>query len=77
MDKAFDQASIKLTLRDGLAKGYWTIENLDRPSAGWAANENVWLRHPLNVAKTHRPHDNLLREPQEDISNDDDFYAAL
>lgn len=73
MEKAFDQSSIRLTLRDGLAKGYWTLENLDQPSAGWAANERAWRRHPLNISGRHRPHDNLLREP----IGDDEFYASL
>jgi len=73
MEKAFDQASIRLTLRDGLAKGYWTLENLDQPSIGWSACENTWRRHPLNISGRHRAHDNLLREP----ISDDEFYASL
>ena len=73
MEKAFDQASIRLTLRDGIAKGYWTLENLDQPSAGWQLCERQWRRHPLNISMTHRPHENLVREPEDD----DAFYKSL
>jgi hypothetical protein len=31
MKRTFDTASAVKTLRDGLAKGYWTLEDLDTP----------------------------------------------
>ena len=73
MEKAFEQASIKLTLRDGLAKGYWTQENLDQPSAGWTECERTWRRHPLNISAKHRAYENLIR----DTEDDGDFYSSL
>jgi hypothetical protein len=65
MKPAFDQSTVALTLRQGLEKGYWTLENLDTPSAGWQLCERQWRRHPLNIKSTHRLHRNLLRD-QED-----------
>lgn len=73
MKPAFDQSSVLLTLRNGLEKGYWTLENLDQPSGGWQLCERQWRRHPLNVSMTHRPHENLVREPEDD----DAFYQSL
>ena len=31
----FDKASLIHTLKDGIKKGYWTLEQLDTPPAGW------------------------------------------
>ena len=41
-----DITSTIKTLRDGIAKGYWTLEDLDKPPPG-------------SISKTHR---NLLRD---------------
>jgi len=65
MKQAFDQSTVALTLRDGINKGYWTLENLDQPSAGWQANERAGRLHPLNIKSKHRLHRNRLRD-QED-----------
>jgi hypothetical protein len=65
MKPAFDQSSILLTLRNGLEKGYWTLENLDSPSGGWQLNERQWRKHPLNRQSTHRLHRNLLRNEED------------
>lgn len=35
MEAAFDQTSVIKTLKDGIKKGYWTLEDLDTPSSGW------------------------------------------
>ena len=34
MQKLFD-ASVLQTLKDGIEKGYWTLEDLDKPPPGW------------------------------------------
>ena len=46
MKQLQDTASTIKTLRDGIAKGYWTLEDLDTPP-------------PSSISKNHR---NLLRE---------------
>ena len=46
MNPLQDITSTIKTLRDGIAKGYWTLEDLDTPPPG-------------SISKTHR---NLLRE---------------
>ena len=35
MERIFDQASVIKLLKDGIKKGYWTLEDLDKPSPGW------------------------------------------
>ena len=34
MEKLFDASVLKI-LKDGIKKGYWTLEDLDRPPPGW------------------------------------------
>ena len=34
MQKLFD-ASVLQILKDGIKKGYWTLEDLDKPPPGW------------------------------------------
>ena len=72
MDKAFDQASTIKTLRDGIAKGYWTLEDLDTESP----DSRYWRKQALRnvpvsdhgTACFMKPHRNLLREhPDEPI----------
>jgi hypothetical protein len=65
MKPAFDQSSVILTLRNGLERGYWTLEQLDQPSGGWAQCERSWRRHRLNIKNTHRMHRNLLRTEED------------
>jgi hypothetical protein len=64
MKKAFDITSVRLTLRDGIAKGYWTLEQLDTPSMGWQENAKTFrLNHP----KYPQPeYVNPLRTPDPD-----------
>ncbi len=45
MKRLYNLSSVLSTLRKGIAKGYWTLEDLDKPPPG-------------NVSKTFR---NLLR----------------
>jgi len=61
MENPFDESSVRLTLRNGIEKGYWTLEQLDRPSGGWSLAEREWRSHVLNMKNTHRAHRNLLR----------------
>ena len=35
MEKVFDRISVMKTLKDGIKKGYWTLEDLDKPSPLW------------------------------------------
>ena len=72
MDKAFDTASVIKTLRDGIAKGYWTLEDLDQESP----DSRYWRKQALRnvpvgdhgTAFFMKPHKNLLREnPDEPI----------
>jgi len=60
MKKAFDPTSVRLTLRKGIEKGYWTLEDLDRPSMGWAENAKTFrVHHPKYPQPEYK---NLLRE---------------
>ena len=72
MDKAFDLASTIKTLRDGISKGYWTLEDLDTESP----DSRYWRKQSLRnvpvsdhgTACFMKPHRNLLREhPDEPI----------
>ena len=60
MEKAFDIHSVLLTLRQGIEKGYWTLEQLDQPSMGWRLNAKSFaLHYPKYKQPSHR---NLLRD---------------
>jgi hypothetical protein len=64
MKKAFDMNSARLTLRDGIAKGYWTLEQLDQPSPGWQQNAKSFRLH---YPKYPQPeYVNPLRTPDPD-----------
>jgi len=55
-----DQKSIIEILQAGIEKGYWTLDVLDYPSAGWTANTRVdrrFFRDGYNGIQ----HRNLLR----------------
>ena len=34
MEKLFDVSVLQI-LKDGIKKGYWTLEDLDKPTPGW------------------------------------------
>ena len=53
----------KQILKDGVAKGYWTLENLDQPSPGWVSNTRVDARMFPDGYKGIQ-HRNLLRDPE-------------
>ena len=72
MEQAFDISSTIKTLRDGIAKGYWTLEDLDTESP----DSRYWRKQALRnvpvsdhgTACFMKPHRNLLREhPDEPI----------
>jgi hypothetical protein len=72
MEKAFNQSSVIKTLRDGIEKGYWTLEDLDEPSpgsvlarriTGMTSQGNVSMIKPYML----RPHRNLLRQAPADV----------
>ena len=72
MEQAFDISSTIKTLRDGIAKGYWTLEDLDQESPDSAYWRKESLRNvPVSdhgTACFMKPHRNLLREnPDEPI----------
>ena len=52
---------VQKQLQDGIAKGYWTLEQLDKPSAGWIANTRVDLR-TFPDGYQGIEHRNLLRD---------------
>ena len=63
MEKAFDITSVRLTLRQGIAKGYWTMHQLDQPSPGWAENAKRFrLHHPNYQQHEYR---NPLRDDEQ------------
>ena len=62
MQHAFDPTSVRLTLRKGIEKGYWTLEQLDQPSMGWEENAERFRRHyPKYEQPVYR---NLLRDEE-------------
>lgn len=67
MKPAFDLTSVRLTLRQGIEKGYWTIEQLDQPSPYWSENSKRFRLHHPNYRQ--QEYQNLLR-------NDDQLPKA-
>ena len=72
MEQAFDISSTIKTLRDGIAKGYWSLEDLDQESP----DSRYWRKQALRnvpvsdhgTACFMKPHRNLLRDhPDEPI----------
>ena len=47
MERAFDQVAVIKLLKDGIKKGYWTLEDLDKPSQGWKEVVDTCNGHPL------------------------------
>jgi len=75
MKLTFVQLSASKILRDGIAKGYWTLEDLDNPPPGTKLNLAEFRRHPMAVNYTGRfpEYKNLLRVSgkTEEIPEDD------
>ena len=76
MKKSFDYASACKILRDGVEKGYWTLEDLDKAPPGTAENIKEYKRFLassgyVGVVPEYR---NLLREsPKTEEIPEDDF----
>ena len=49
MEKIFDRISVIKLLKDGIKKGYWTLEDLDKPSPQWKEVVDTCNGHPLYV----------------------------
>jgi hypothetical protein len=75
MKKSFDLVAACKILRDGIAKGYWTLDDLDKAPPGTAMNLAEFRRHPMakNYTGQFPEYRNLLREASdsEDIPEDD------
>ena len=64
MKPLYDISSVCRTLRDGIAKGYWTEENLNHPSAGRILLEQEMKTHKVVELRSFQllPHRNLLND---------------
>jgi hypothetical protein len=73
MKRTFDTTSAIKILRDGIAKGYWTIEDLDTPSPGTQMNFADYRR--FCVAQGYIGKDPVYRNILRDAENNqgDDF----
>ena len=49
MEQIFNRISVIKLLKDGIKKGYWTLENLDKPSPQWKEVVDTCNGHPLYV----------------------------
>ena len=47
MERIFDQASLIKTIKDGVKKGYWTLNDIDKPPPGWTEVVNDCKGNPL------------------------------
>ena len=72
MKASFDKAAAMKILRDGVTKGYWTVEQLDNPPPGTKMLLREWSRHPMNKnLKTEQPtYRNLLRDAEDNQDSD-------
>jgi hypothetical protein len=75
MKLTFDHLAASKILRDGITKGYWTLEDLDCPPPGTKENLETFRRHPMAANYTGRfpSYRNLLRDnsDSENIPEDD------
>jgi len=49
MERAFDQVAVIKLLKDGIKKGYWTLQDLDKPSPQWKEVVDTCNGHPLYI----------------------------
>ena len=47
MERMFDQASLIKSIKDGIKKGYWSLEDIDKPPPGWTEVVNDCKGNPL------------------------------
>jgi len=73
MKKGFDTQAAIRTLRDGIRKGYWTMEDLDKPSPGTQLSFADYRRYcsSQGYVGSEPVYRNLLREVEE--NQEDDF----
>jgi hypothetical protein len=73
MKKPFDSTQAAKILRDGIKKGYWTLEDLDNPPPGTAMNFADYRRFLAAQNFNGKPpvYRNLLRELE---NNQEDDY---
>jgi len=76
MKRTFDYSSAIKILRDGITKGYWTLEDLDTPPPGTAENIKDYKRFLATTGYVGSvpEYRNLLRDaakPQ--ATSEDDF----
>ena len=73
MKRTFDTSSAVKILRDGIAKGYWTLDDLDTPPPGTQMNFAEYRR--FCVAQGYIGKDPVYRNILRDTKNnqEDDF----
>jgi len=49
MENIFDRISVIKLLKDGIKKGYWTLEDLDKPSPQWKEVVDTCNGHPMYI----------------------------
>ena len=81
MKQVYDLATIRRTLRDGIAKGYWTEEHFDTPSLGRRTLEEEIKHHKVVELRSFQlpTHRNLLRDHHPEaveVVNPRDFEPA-
>ena len=76
MKPGFDKASAMKILRDGIKKGYWTLEDLDKAPPGTAANLAEFRRHAMakNYIGKFPQYKNLLRDESDSEDNQQDDF---
>jgi len=72
MQRSFDTASALRILRDGIRKGYWTIEDLDNPPPGTQMNFADYRKFCAAQGYIGKEpvYRNLLREVEENQQDD-------
>jgi len=76
MKISFDTAQAVKILRDGIKKGYWTLEDLDVAPPGTQSNLNDFRRHPMakNYTGEFPEYRNLLRDQGDSKDNPQDDF---
>jgi hypothetical protein len=72
MKRSFETASAVKILRDGIVKGYWTLEDLDNPPPGTQMNFVDYRRFcaAQNYLGKEPVYKNLLRDAEDNQQDD-------
>jgi hypothetical protein len=72
MKRTFDTASAVKILRDGITKGYWTLEDLDTPPQGTQMNFADYRRYcaAQRYIGKEPVYRNLLRDAEKNQQDD-------